>query len=267
MNYHTLLGPVKAAALEASKSVERAPGQLETKRKGPNDFVTRVDLEISAFLTNTLSGLLDGSVVISEESENRNLNAALRWIIDPIDGTNNLIFALPFYAISIGLVEDDQPVLGCVLLPGTGELFSAARACGAYYENIYTGASARIQTQKSKRLSDVIVMAETDPYFERSKNPSIDILQSVFMRCIDCRISGSAAIDYSYIASGRAGVHFCRNINAWDYAGGAAILGEAGGVMSQWNGKALDYRSKATSLASCGKAVHEQMLELFAPFL
>ncbi|MDR2182300.1 MAG: inositol monophosphatase, partial [Treponema sp.] len=209
-----------------------------------------------------------GSVVISEESgENLDSTAAHRWIIDPIDGTNNIIFGAPFYAISIGLAAEAEPVLGCVLLPATGELFSAAKGGGAQAENLHSSAPGRsIRVQRADSLSELIVMAETDPYFDRNSNRSIEVIQAVFRRCIDCRITGAAAVDYSYIAAGRAGVHFCRNLNAWDYSGGAAILTEAGGVMSQWDGTPLTYRSKHSSLACCGRAVHEEMLELLKEF-
>ncbi|MDR2766809.1 MAG: inositol monophosphatase [Treponema sp.] len=274
MDYEKLLAPVKRAALEAAKSIARnsagadTPARLETRRKGPNDFVTKVDLEISEYLMAALPALLEGSVVISEESaENLHSTAAQRWIIDPIDGTNNIIFGAPFYAISIGLTAETEPVLGCVLLPATGELFSAAKGGGALAENLYSSAPPKaIRVQQADSLGELIVMAETDPYFDRNSNRSVEVIQAVFRRCIDCRITGAAAIDYSYIAAGRAGVHFCRNLNAWDYAGGAAILAEAGGVMSQWDGTPLTYRSKHSSLACCGRAVHEEMLELLEEF-
>jgi myo-inositol-1(or 4)-monophosphatase len=60
--------------------------------------------------------------------------------------------------------------------------------------------------------------------------------------------------------------HFCRHLNPWDYAGGSAILTEAGGIVSQWDGTPMPYAGKHTSLAASNKAIHEAMLELVSPF-
>jgi myo-inositol-1(or 4)-monophosphatase len=95
----------------------------------------------------------------------------------------------------------------------------------------------------------------------------MDLIKRVYKNCIDCRITGSAAVDMSYIAAGRAHVHFCRNLNPWDYAGGAAILTEAGGIVSQWDGSPLSFEGKHTNLAANNKAVHEAMLEIVRDFI
>jgi myo-inositol-1(or 4)-monophosphatase len=91
-------------------------------------------------------------------------------------------------------------------------------------------------------------------------------LQAVYNNCIDCRITGSAAIDLSYIAAGRAGVHYCQHLNPWDYAGGSAILTEAGGRLSLWDGSALPFAGNHSSLATNGY-LHEEMLEILRDFL
>jgi myo-inositol-1(or 4)-monophosphatase len=95
----------------------------------------------------------------------------------------------------------------------------------------------------------------------------MDLLKAVYNNCIDLRITGSAAIDLSYIAAGRAMAHFCRHLNPWDYAGGSAILTESGGIVSQWDGTPMPYAGKHTSLAASNKAIHEAMLDLVGRFL
>jgi myo-inositol-1(or 4)-monophosphatase len=109
-------------------------------------------------------------------------------------------------------------------------------------------------------------MAETDPYFDRERNLSPQLIGQVFRRSLDCRITGSAAIDLCFIAAGRAGAHFCQHLNPWDYAGGSAILLEAGGKITQWDGSPVPYRGKHSSLATNG-FLHEEMLEIIDNFL
>ena len=268
-----LLPRVRQAALDSCRCLDTIwtdeTSKLKVQSKGPHDYLTRIDLEISTYLCSALPELLPGSQVLSEENKTLPLSASCRWIIDPIDGTNNLIYDLPFYAVSIGLVCEDQGILGVVYHPATGELFSAARGCGAFVENVLISGRAvkPIKVNGETAMDKAIVMAETDPYFDRKKNPSIDLIKTVYQKCIDCRITGTAAVDMSYIAAGRAHVHFCRNLNPWDYAGGAAILVEAGGIVSQWDGSPLSYEEKHTNLASNCTAIHEAMLEIVRNFI
>ena len=267
-----LLPRVKQAALDSCRCFYGQSGEeadLRVEKKGPHDYMTRIDQEVSDYLCSTLPKLLDNSQVLSEESNNENITSPYIWIIDPIDGTNNLIYGLPFYAVSIGLVCDNRPILGAVYHPAYGELFSAAAGCGAYAENALIGGrpAKAVRVNDETNLDRIIIMCETDPYYDRGKNPSMDLIKKVYRNCIDCRITGSAAVDMSYIASGRAHVHFCRNLNPWDFTGGAAILIEAGGIVTQWDGSPLSFEGKHTNLASSNTIIHQAMLEIVKEFI
>ena len=273
IDFDNLVPLVKQAALDSCNCLykgQSTEADLEVETKGLHDYITRIDIEVSEYLISALPKLLKESAVISEESKTQSVSAPYRWIIDPIDGTNNLIYGLPFYAVSVGLVCEDKPVLGVVYHPSSGELFSAASRCGAYVENaLIPGRTAKaIRVNGETDPDKTIIMCETDPYFDREKNPSIDLIKAVYKKCIDCRITGSAAVDMSYMAAGRAHVHFCRNLNPWDYTGGAAILVEAGGMVSQWDGSPISFEiGKHTNLASNNKVIHEAMLEIVKNFI
>ena len=273
IDFNGLLSRVKQASLDSCRCLDNTwfTMDLETQTKGPHDYLTRIDSEVSDYLCSALPKLLEESQVLSEERKKEKLSAPYIWIIDPIDGTNNLIYGLPFYAVSIGLVCENQLILGVVYHPATGELFSAAAGCGAYAENaLIPGRPAKpIRASNETNLDNIIIMCETDPYGDRKTNPSMDLIKRVYKNCIDCRITGSAAIDLSFIASGRAHVHFCRNLSPWDFAGGAAILTEAGGIVSQWDGSLLSFsiEKKHSNLASNNKVIHEAMLEIVKEFI
>ena len=280
-----ILPKVKAAAFDACSCLYREDTDLKIETKGPHDYLTYVDLFVSEYLMSHLPKLLPGSIVTSEESKEpaqayaENGSAPYRWIIDPIDGTNNLVYGLPFYSVSIGLVCKDAPaklppqeaaILGVVYHPPSGELFSAAQGAGAYVENMLIPGKPpkAIGVSSETDLDRAIIMCETDPYFDREKNPSMDLIKAVYKNCIDCRITGSAALDMSYLAAGRAHVHFCRHLSPWDYAGGAAILTEAGGIASQWDGSPISFETgKHTNLASNNRVIHEAMLEIVQNFI
>jgi len=267
-----LLPGVKRAAFDSCGCLNReicGEPDLQVEAKGPHDYLTRIDLLVSDYLVSALPELLKESKVISEESKERSLSAPYNWIVDPIDGTNNLIYGLPFYALSIGLVCENKMLLGVVYHPASGELFSAATDCGAFVENTLIPGRLikKIRASEETDLDRIIIMCETDPYFDRETNPSMDLIKEMYRNCIDCRITGSAAVDMSYIAAGRAHVHFCRHLNPWDYTGGAAILTEAGGVVSQWDGSPLSFEGKHNNLASCNKTLHEAMLKIVRNFI
>jgi myo-inositol-1(or 4)-monophosphatase len=259
MDTTLLLEKVKKLMLDASALIDSREA-LNVKAKGARDFVTQVDLRISELLCQKLPELLPGSKVLSEEGEQYiNPRTDFTWIIDPIDGTTNLIYGLPLYAVSVGLLEEGKPVLGAVYNPADGEMFSAALGNGAFLGD------CRIHVNADASAAHTLVLAETDPYLDRSGNRSPDLIKAVFQDCIDYRVTGSAALDICYVAAGRAGTFFTQALKSWDYAGGSMILLEAGGSLSLWDGGPLPYEGKHNFLASNG-LLHAEMLEKIKNF-
>jgi myo-inositol-1(or 4)-monophosphatase len=260
MDYTALLPGVKALAREAAARAGDG-GALRISSKGTKDFVTQVDQGISDFLSLRLPELLPGSQFVSEEGEERALeNAPYKWIVDPIDGNTNLIYGLPLYALSIGLLEGGLPVLGVVYNPASGELFSAVRGHGAFL------GEKRIQVNNDDALERTLALAETDPYLDRDLNRSHKLIHAVFHEAIDYRVTGSAALDICFIACGRGGVFFTQCAKPWDYAGGSIILLEAGGAITQWDNDPLPFSGKHGVLAT-NTLLHQDMLDRIRTFL
>lgn len=107
---------------------------------------------------------------------------------------------------------------------------------------------------------------ETDPYLDRGKNRSPDLIKAVFQDCLDYRVTGSAALDICFIAAGRGSVFFSQSLKPWDYAGGTVILLEAGGCISQWDNTPLSFQGKHSLLATNG-VLHGEMVERIGIFL
>jgi myo-inositol-1(or 4)-monophosphatase len=259
MDMPLLLEKVKNLVLEASALIDNGEA-LDVKAKGARDFLTQVDLRISELLCARLPELLPGSKVLSEEGEQGiNPRTGLTWIIDPVDGTTNLIYGLPLYALSVGLLEEGSPVLGAVYNPPGGEMFSAVLGGGAFLGR------RRIHVNADASAARTLVLAETDPYMDRRRNRSPDLIKAVFQDCVDYRVTGSAALDICYIAAGRGGIFFTQALKPWDYAGGSSILLEAGGSLSMWDGSPLPYEGKHNFLATNG-LLHAEMLEKIKDF-
>lgn len=251
-----LLQKVKRLVIDAAALIrEENREDTQVHCKGRADFVTWADLRISEFLIEKLQELLPGFPVISEEGAGMSVSPnGDCWIIDPIDGTTNFIYGLPFYAVSVGLVRDMRPVLGVVYNPASGELFSAALGLGAWLGN------RPIRVNSDAAMSDSLILAETDPYMDRTLNASPKLIEAIFRRCLDYRVTGSAALDICFIAAGRGGAFFAQTLKPWDYTAAGAILLEAGGRITRWDGSPLLFRDKQSILAS-NVRLHAEMLD------
>jgi myo-inositol-1(or 4)-monophosphatase len=248
----SLLEQIKTLAAEAAGLVKDK--ELGTQSKGPKDFVTQVDLRIDAFLSKRLPSLVPGSLVLSEEGKDDEKRAEYQWIVDPIDGTTNLIYGMPLYAVSIGLVKGQTPLAGVVYNPVSHEMFSAYKGGGAFLNG------NQIHVNADAKLSETLVLAETDPYLDRKKNFSPHLINDVFSESIDYRVTGSAALDVCFIACGRGGAFFTQAVKPWDYAGGSIILLEAGGTLTQWDNSPLPFEGKHPILVTNG-ILHAEMLK------
>lgn len=256
--YEDLLAKVRQTALEAADVICETHG-FQVSQKGEKDFVTEIDLKISDLLCETLPKLIEGSTVISEEGRKGRPERKYCWVIDPVDGTSNLIYDLPAYAISIGLLEDKKPVLGVVYNPKTKEMFWAAKGLGAFCNE------KPITVCRDSTISETLILAETNPYCNRRENPFHEIISEIFCDCIDYRVIGSAALDCCYVACGRGGALISQNLKPWDYAAGEIILEEAGGFLTQWTGEPVGYYGNSTVLASNG-LLHKEILSRLKKF-
>ncbi len=251
--YAELLKKVKILIVEAAEAAKLDHAH-SIITKGKQDFVTDADLAVSSFLCEKLPELLPGSTVISEEGYKGEPGEGYYWVIDPIDGTNNFIYQLPMFAISIGLLKNRKSVLGVIYAPRLHEIYYAALGEGAYCND------KPISVCPDETVSKTLVIAETNPYSDRPTNRFPAVLDNVYLDCIDYRIEGTAALDCCFVACGRGGVFIAENVKPWDYAAGEILVTEAGGCVTQWNGKPMTYYGNSTALLTNGK-IHNEMLE------
>tara|TARA_R110000787_G_scaffold140526_6_gene254076 strand:+ start:438 stop:1229 length:792 start_codon:yes stop_codon:yes gene_type:complete len=224
------------AARKASRRLVRDFGeveQLQVSRKGPGDFVTEADRRTEKILFDELRkarpsfGFLmeEGGIVEGE-------NASERWIIDPIDGTTNFLHGIPHFAISIAAERDGELVAGVVYEPIRDELFWAERSEGAYLNR------RRLRVSERSSLGDAL-LATGIPFGNRPGRKSfIAMLNAAMDRTAGVRRQGSAALDLAYVAAGRYEGFWETALSPWDIAAGIVIVREAGGMVSEIDGRA-----------------------------
>jgi myo-inositol-1(or 4)-monophosphatase len=224
--------------------------------KGPANFVTEVDYKVQEFLVNRLSSIIPGSNIITEESDRNNFKLDKpTWILDPVDGTTNLMYGYRHSAVSLALFMEGKPLLGFIYNPFSGEMFIAEKGKGACLNG------DKIKVSSNATLADSLITFGTTPYDKSKSKKTFDIVEKTFYHSRDVRRSGSAALDIAYIACGRIDGFFEVKLQPWDFAAGMVILEEAGGRITNLQGEELKVISADGVLASNG-LIHEELQTL-----
>lgn len=224
--------------------------------KGAADFVTRVDLSISGALKSKLVELYPDIGFMSEEEKNTSLPDP-RWILDPIDGTANLVFGLNTSSVSLALLEHGEVVFGVVYDPYREETFHAVKGQGAWLN------SKKLPVLDGRPLKDSIIEFGAGYTDKINSKANFSLALDVFEHAMDLRRMCSTALAICYIAAGRLDGYFEKKIKPWDYAAAGLILEECGGRMSGWQGERLGYTGQCAIV--CGsRACHGGLLEIIA---
>lgn len=226
--------------------------------KGRQDYVTKVDTDIQTFVRENLKEIYPCYNFLGEENGYYDMNPTVpTWILDPIDGTTNLIHGFNYCAISLGLVYENEALFGIVYNPFTEELFFAQKGKGAYLND------KKIIVSNVTNLSNALISIGTSPYDKTPDmvNKRFESFKKIFMECPDIRRSGSAALDICYVASGKTDAYFEEFLKPWDYAAATCILEEAGGKITTSNGDNLTYFKNSNILATNYK-LHKIMIDI-----
>jgi len=198
--------------------------------KGLHDLVSYVDKESEKQIIGRLSELIPDSGFIAEEGTSSKHGERFNWVIDPLDGTTNFIQGVPVYAVSIGLLDYDELVVGVVYEVGRDECFYAWKDGGAYLNG------QAIHVSDRENINDTL-LATGFPYNDFSKMESyIEFLKWAMKNARGVRRLGSAATDMAYVACGRFDAFWEYDLKPWDVAGGSVIVKEAGGKVMDYKG-------------------------------
>lgn len=245
-----------AASRGASKVILRHYGLLRKKHiesKSLNDFVTFVDRRAQEAAIRTLKRAFPSYGVRAEEGgvcDPRELT----WVIDPLDGTSNYIHQFPMFCVSIALMRGGKSLVGLVTDPLHREAFSAALGRGARLN----GRPISVSGIRSMRHAFV---STGFPYRMHGHfEPYHRSLREIFYRTGGIRRGGSAALDLCYTACGRFDGFWEFGLSIWDIAAGALIVEEAGGRVTDFNGR--DRHFKSGNVAAGSPVVHRGLVNV-----
>jgi myo-inositol-1(or 4)-monophosphatase len=249
------LTAAREAALRGAAALEHWRPRFQVQEKGRADLVTEADLASQRAVFEFLGGRFPGHAFLGEEQDAHTRpgpGAPPTWIVDPLDGTTNYVHDCPLYCVSIGLQVEGELVAGVVYDPSRQEMFSAATGLGAWL------GGRRLQTSKTARLSEALLATGFPPDLHGQER-TLDWWRYFSLRARSLRRTGSTALNLAWVAAGRFDGYWAFDNHVWDVAGGAVIVREAGGVLTDVDGSAYDPYT-ADALASNGP-LHTALLE------
>ena len=228
---------------------------VDARSKGFGDWVTDVDRAAEQAILDVLRARVPGIAVLAEESGGERV-AGRFWAVDPLDGTTNFLRGFPVVGVSVALVQDGEPVVAAVCAPYLDASWTAARGLGAH-----DGAGRPLRVDDGAGRG---VVATGFP-FRRPDNFAryLPVLERALRDFEDLRRAGAASLDLAYSAQGSFDGFFELGLALWDIAGGALLVREAGGVVTDWAGDQRAVFSSGDIVAGAPRW-HEHMLAVIA---
>ena len=243
-------------AKEAGKTQLRYFGNISSviKKSSNIDLVTNADIKSEEIIISRIKEKYPDHSIVTEESDNILESSEYTWIVDPLDGTTNFTHNLPIFAVSIALKKSNEIICGVVYNPAADKCFYAEKDKGAFLNGV------TIYPTKSESLSDSL-LATGFPYLHDEK---YDLSFTIFKDFYDCtrglRRLGAAALDLCFVAMGRFDGFYEFELNSWDIAAGSLIVREAGGLVTDWDGKELPLNGKR--ILASNKKIHKEMMRI-----
>jgi myo-inositol-1(or 4)-monophosphatase len=256
----TVLEQARAVALEAAREAGgillRFLGRLDRARiatkSAARDLVTEADLESERSLVARLRSAFPEHAIEAEEAVRDAASSSPRWFLDPLDGTVNFVHGIPCFAVSLGLFADGEPEVAVVHAPRLAETFHAVRGGGAFL------GEERLSVSPCRALPGA-VLATGFPYRRTDlRANNLANFAGLFHDVRDLRRMGSAALDLAYVAAGRLDAFWELHLAPHDVAAGALLVREAGGVVTDLDGR--DDWLRGGHILAAGPALHPQLL-------
>jgi len=270
LRYGAAMSPMLNIAVRAARAAgritmrffERVDG-VKVTAKSHNDFVSDVDRAAESAIIEHLRGKYPDHAILAEESGaqagSRQGGDELEWLIDPLDGTTNYLHGFPQWSISIGLRRRGRMELAVVYDPLHEELFTAERGSGALLND------RKLRVTQRRGLEGALIGTGIPFRDHRELKVYLPMLEAILEDTAGVRRAGSAALDFAYVAAGRLDGFWELGLMPWDFAAGALLVTEAGGMVTDLAGGERYFDT--CNVVAGGAKVQRAMLQRLRPFL
>ncbi|MEV6346153.1 inositol monophosphatase family protein [Actinoplanes sp. NPDC051851] len=249
----------REAAATAHRMRSEAIGDVQTKSTD-TDVVTAADKAVERQVIEALQAGRPGDTVLGEEYGGGAAPVepgAVRWILDPIDGTVNYLYGVPHYAVSLAAEVDGVVVAGVVRNIVTGDEWTATRGGGAWRDG------RRLTGSSETELGQTLVGTGFG-YDSRRRDHQTAVLHRMITRIRDIRRLGSASLDLCFTAEGILDAFFEKGLNHWDHAAGGLIAAEAGLLVTGLAGREPGVDMVLVAPPALHGPLHDLLVELDA---
>lgn len=246
----------KKAAIEAGEIALSLRNKQHTVKEKTNlsDIATEADVAAEKEILKRLKSSFPDHNYLSEEIGAEDNGSDFQWVIDPIDGTLAYFSGLPMFGVSIGLLKKGKPYLGVINLPALGDLCWAEKGKGAFLNN------KKIETTDEKDLARSIVgfdFAFAGTRVKETKKLLMPLIDKIgYPPILAC-----TAVGLVYLAQGIYSAYI-HSAYPWDFAAGAAIIEEAGGKVTDYGGKPIDWSKDWIDFFASNGHLHNKILSL-----
>jgi myo-inositol-1(or 4)-monophosphatase len=229
------------------------------ERKGRIDLVTEYDRRSEALILAGIGRRFPGHAVLAEESGAHLAGAgapAVRWVVDPLDGTTNFAHNYPFFCVSIAAEVEGRLAAGAVYDPVRDEMFAAAAGHGATLDGV------TLRVSDVPRVDDALLVTGFPYDVREHPERSLPLFQAFLVRAQALRRDGSAALNLCYVACGRFDGFWEGHLSPWDMAAGALLVREAGGLVTAYDGG--EFRLDGRQILASNGRLHDEMKAILA---
>jgi myo-inositol-1(or 4)-monophosphatase len=254
----TALPVAREAAVTARRMRAAAITDVATKSTR-TDVVTAADTAVERQVVAALRAARPGDGVLGEEYGDSVAPepGAVRWILDPIDGTVNYLYGLPQYAVSLAAEVGGVVLAGVVINAATGDEWTATLGGGAWRDG------RRLSVSPRADLAESLVGTGFGYDAERRAHQGA-VLARLITRVRDIRRNGAAALDLCAVAEGALDAYYEKGLNAWDHAAGGLIAAEAGATVAGLAGAPPGPEMLVAAPPAIFGALHDALAELDA---
>ncbi|MBD3229572.1 MAG: inositol monophosphatase [Candidatus Lokiarchaeota archaeon] len=253
--------------LDFSKKIAKEAGNIVMKYynshedlnidyKKDNSIVTKADIESEKFIRNSILKKYPDHTIIAEEEGLTEGNEEFIWCVDPLDGTTNFSIHYPFFCISIALYKKKEPIVGVIYFPSQDELYYCKKGSGSFLNR------KKIHVSSQKSLKNAIIAFSSNKTIKTAKNISNLFLEFKMKQSQKLRHFGSAALELSYVASGRISGFLSLGTKIWDISAGMLLIREAKGKVTKLNGNDYTFEDRDEILIGSNRLIHEDILKI-----
>lgn len=248
------------AALEAGRlTLTFFQQELEIEYKADQSPVTAADRQAEQLLRERIGAAFPDDAILGEEFGEQPGSSGFRWLLDPIDGTKSFICGVPLYGTLVAVERAGRSLLGVICFPGLDQYIYAGLGHGAWHCRGNTPPSPARVRSRHQLDGAVFLTSQRDLFAARGAD---DVYQALERRASITRTWGDC-YGYLLVATGRADLMVDPEVSPWDTAALQPILEEAGGALTDWQGRP---GFQAGEAIGCSRELLEHLLPVTRPF-